>query len=83
MDGDCVKNYEDLKKEMRLSDWYKKEKTDKIWWISAIDYVGLFMFSFDKKTIYYFFSNDWDELTWEQKEIFKKENPELAALKGF
>ena len=73
--------YEDLKKEMRLSDWYKHKKTDKIWWISAIDYVGLFMFSFDMKTIYYFFSDDWDILNKEQKEIFRKENPYLAQMK--
>ena len=44
--------YEELKKEMRLSDFYKSAPTDKIWWISAIDYVGMFLFSFDKKIIY-------------------------------
>lgn len=75
-----MEKYEDLKKEIRLTDWYKEAETDKIWWISAIDYVGLFMFSFDKKIIYNFFA-DWDELTEEQKTIFRKENPELADLK--
>ena len=72
--------YEELKKEMRLSDFYKDKPSNKIWWISAIDYVGYFLFSFDKKIIYNFFA-DYDELTEEQKEIFRKENPVLAALK--
>jgi hypothetical protein len=72
--------YEELKKEMRLSDFYKDNPSDKIWWISAIDYVGYFLFSFDKKIIYNFFA-DYEELTEEEKEIFREENPVLAALK--
>ena len=70
--------YEELKKEMRLSDFYKVEPSDKIWWISAIDYVGYFLFSFDKKVIYNFFA-EYEELTEEQKEIFRQENPLLVA----
>ena len=69
--------YEELKKEMRLSNFYKKESTDKIWWIDAIDYVGMFLFSFDKKIIYNFFA-EYETLTEEQKEIFRKENPILV-----
>ncbi len=52
--------YERLKKEkekqgLRLSDFYKQEPSDKIWWINSIDEVGVFLFSFDKKVIYNFF----------------------------
>ena len=70
-----------LQKEEKLSDWYKNNPTDTIWWIDTIDQVGNFLFSFDKKTVYNFFS-DWEELTEKQKEIFKKENPVLAELKS-
>ena len=69
--------YQELKKEMRVSDFYKEKSTDKIWWIKSFDYVGLFLFSFDKNIIYNFFE-DYDGLTEEQKAIFIKENPDLV-----
>lgn len=64
-----------------LSDFYKNEPTDKIWWVDEIGSNGLFLFSFDKKTIFNFFEDYPEKLTKEQIEIFKKENPVLAALK--
>jgi hypothetical protein len=69
--------YQELKQKMRLSDFYKEEPTDKIWWIKSFDYFGLFLFSFDKKIVYNFFE-DYDSLSEEQKTIFRKENPELV-----
>ena len=68
-------DYEELKKEMRLSDFYKEKRKDKVWWIKSFDYVGLFLFSFDKNIIYNFFEDYPQNLTPEQKEIFDKENP--------
>ena len=73
-------DYEELKKEcdeqgLRLSDFYKEERKDKVWWISSIDEHGPMYFSFDKKTIYNYWEDYPQNLTPEQKEIFDKENP--------
>lgn len=59
---------------------YKKNESDKIFWLDIYDRVGEHVFSFDGETLYNFFS-EYNELTPEQKEIFKKENPTLAMLK--
>lgn len=64
-----------------LSDFYKNNPKDQIWWVDEIDTNGLFLFSFDKKTIFNFFEDYPQKLTKEQVEIFKKENPTLAELK--
>ena len=58
-----------------LSDFYKQNKNDKIWWIDNIDTIGEFLFSFDKKKIFNLFADYPHNLTAEQKEIFDKENP--------
>lgn len=71
--------------------FYKERKRDKIYDVFvgakdpdgkmiAITEIGSYLFSFDKKIIYNFFS-DYDELSPEQKEIFRKENPTMANLK--
>ena len=36
-----------------LSDFYKKNKNDKIWWIEDLDSIGKHMFSFDKENPYW------------------------------
>lgn len=58
-----------------LSDYYKNNPKDKIWWIDDLDSKGNFLFSFDKKKIYNLFADYPHNLTLEQKEIFDKENP--------
>lgn len=58
-----------------LSDFYKNEPDGKIWWIEDTDRIGEFMFSFDKKKIFYLFRDYPQALTPEQKELFDKENP--------
>lgn len=63
---------EDYKQEYRL---YKHEETDKIWWVDNVDYMGEYMFTFDKKTVYHLFGDYPDNLTKEQREMFDKENP--------
>lgn len=63
-----------------LSDFYKENENSIIWQIDDLDSVGKFLFSFDKKTIYNFWE-DYDKLTAEQKAIFNKEFPAMAALK--
>ena len=62
----------------RRSDFYKKKKTDKIWWVDDLDSRGHFLFSFDKKQIFNMFADYPYSLTKEQKELFDKENPYWA-----
>lgn len=58
-----------------LSDFYKKNKNDQVWWIDDLDSIGLFLFSFDKKKIFNLYEDYPHNLTAEQKAIFDKENP--------
>ena len=63
-------------------DFYKENNNDKIYWIDNSMYVtGEMLFTFDKKKIYNFFEDFPQNLTDEEVEIFKKENPTLAKLK--
>lgn len=57
-----------------LSDYFKKKETDSIWWRRDTDYVGRYIFSFDKSKDYNLYA-DYRSLTKEQKEKFDKENP--------
>ena len=67
---------EDKKEKINmLSDFYKKNKNDKIWWIDDLDSFGKHMFSFDKVKIFNLFEDYPHNLTPEEKEIFDKENP--------
>lgn len=55
--------------------FYKENANDKIWWVdNADDEVGVFLFSFDKKTVFNLFQDYPYKLTAEQKRIFDKEN---------
>ena len=57
----------------------KMNPTDKIYWVISPIVIGSYDFSFDKKKIYNLF-RDYHKLTKKEREIFDKENPELAAL---
>lgn len=54
--------------------FYKNNETDSIWWVNT-DEIGVWEFSFDKKTIFNMFQDYPWKLTQEQKEIFDRENP--------
>ncbi len=58
-----------------LSDFYKQNENDVIWWVDNIDTVGEFLFSFDKKKVYNLFADYPHNMTKEEKEIFDNENP--------
>jgi len=58
-----------------LSDFFKHEETDVIWWAENLDEKGQFLFTFDQKKIFNLFEDYPHNLTPEQKEIFDKENP--------
>lgn len=63
------------------SDFYKETPDATIWTIDTYPPEdGPFYFSFDRKTIYNFWT-DYEQLTDEQKAIFREEYPTMAALK--
>ena len=61
--------------------FYKNDEKDQIWMVDTLGSKGEFLFSFDKKSIFNFFTDYPDKLSDEQIDIFKKEQPMLAELK--
>ena len=59
---------------------FSRVKGNQIWEVYSEE-IGPFYFSFDKKKIYNFWSDYWD-LSEEQRKLFDKEFPEMAALKN-
>ena len=59
---------------MAKEEWYKNNENDLIWWLDT-EKIGVWEFSFDKKTIFNMFQDYPWKLTKKQKEIFDKENP--------
>lgn len=55
----------------------KNNESDQIWWVDT-DAIGVWEFSFDKKTVFNMFADYPWKLTDEQKAIFDKENPYWA-----
>ena len=56
-------------------EFYKKNETDKIYWLTKDETTGEHLFTFDQNKIYNLFKDYPHELTKEEKEIFDKENP--------
>ena len=59
--------------------WYKRNDSDKIWWLGTLA-VGEFIFSFDKEKQFNLFRDYPFALTKEQVELFDKENPYWAKF---
>ena len=57
------------------SNFYKENPTDKVWWVDDPDAKGVWLFSFDKITVFNLFEDYPYKLTKEQKAIFDRENP--------
>lgn len=55
----------------------KNNANDTIWWVDS-DAIGIWEFSFDKKTVFNMFKDYPWKLTPEQKAVFDKENPYWA-----
>ena len=63
-----------------LSNFYKKNKTDKILWLDNLETFGEHLFSFDKKHIYNLFQDYSHNMTDAEVEIFNSENPYWAEF---
>ncbi len=58
---------------------YKKNKNDTIWWVHFMgEKQGEYVFTFDRKTFHQLYTGKNSQLTEEEKEIFKNENPLLS-----
>lgn len=63
--------------------YFEKDKGGRSWWVRFDDRIGVLAFSFDKKKIYYFFSDDYPgKLTPEERRIFEEGRPFWAKSKG-
>ena len=62
----------------KVSHFHKDKKEHKMWWAEIPDSIGIMAFTFDKKKIYFLFSEYPYKLTKEEVEIFDKENPYWA-----
>lgn len=63
------------KEDDKHLEFYKENDTDIVFWVDNVDYIGEFLFTFDKKKIYNLFADYPHELTSREKDIFDKENP--------
>lgn len=57
-----------------MQTFIKNNKSDKIWWLIDTEVRGEFVFTFDKKELFYLY-RDYDKMTAKQKQIFDRENP--------
>ena len=55
--------------------FYKRKKTDTIWWVEIDNMIGSMLFTFDKKKIYSLWQDYPQNLSPEEKRIFDEENP--------
>lgn len=60
---------------MVKNNFYKENPTDKVWWVDNPDAKGVWLFSFDRQTVFNLFEDYPYKLTPEQKKIFDRENP--------
>ncbi len=63
--------------------FYKNNENDKIWWTRNPEMLVSLRFSFDKKKLYDPFKEYPYNLSKEEKEIFDKENPEMAEYYSY
>ena len=61
-------------------EFVKNNPSDRIWWVDDPDVIGVWEFSFDRKTVFNLFADYPWKLTPEQKAIFDRENPYWAGF---
>ncbi len=59
---------------------YKNNPSEKVWWLDNPEELGVFVFTFDRKTFFNLFQDYPHKLTAEQRTIFDKENPYWAEF---
>lgn len=59
---------------------YKNNPSDKISWVDNSGEIGVWLFTFDGKTIFNMFEDYPHKLTPEQKKIFDEENPQWVEF---
>ena len=60
--------------------FYKKDEKSLVWWVdNSCDFVGEFIFSFDKKKVYWLF-RDYLKLSQKKKKIFDESEPFWAEF---
>lgn len=66
------------------NNFYKENESDQIWWVDNPDEKGVWLFSFDKVTIFNLFQDYPYKLTAEQKQflIKKTHNGKISFLTG-
>ncbi len=60
---------------MAQIEFYKKNDSDKVWWVDDTESVGLHLFSFDRQKVYNLYADYPHKLTQEERRIFDAENP--------
>lgn len=63
---------------MAQIEFYKKNDSDKVWWVDDPEHVGLIRFSFDRQKVYNLYADYPHKLTQEERRIFDAENPYWA-----
>ena len=67
--------------ELKDGYFYKRKPKDKIYWYEFQESsIGIHIFSFDKKKVYYLFQDYPDNMTPEEVALFDKENPFWAEF---
>ena len=65
---------------MEQTKFYKQNDNDKVWWVDNPEYIGVHLFSFDKRKVYNLFADYPHKLTEEERRIFDAENPYWAEF---
>ena len=63
---------------MVKNNFYKENPTDQVWWIDDPEAKGVWLFSFDRQTVFNLFEDYPYKLTPAQKTTFDRENPYWA-----
>lgn len=73
-----MKLMEFYEKHAGHKEFYKKNESDKVWWVDNVGIKGRLDVSFDKKKILNLWQDYPENFTKEEKELFDKENPYWA-----
>lgn len=61
---------------------FEREEGEEIWWVVNDGMIGPLLFSFDRQKVYNYWTDYPDKLSPEELEIFDREQPLWAMLRG-